>query len=111
MSRFLYPNHPFAASDTTSNTASTVTPADEPGHEPLSVQAGQICDSSVPAVYRHLYSSAEHTKPSDALQASASGSHSTFTRSQVVVVVVEEVIVVVDVVGIWSCLCGELFVH
>ena len=64
------------------------------------MQAGQICDSSVPAVYRHSYTSAEHAKPSEALQASTSGSHLAFTLSQVVVVVVEDVMVVVVVVAV-----------
>lgn len=58
------------------------------------MQAGQICDSSVAAAYRHSYTSAAHAKPSDPAHASASGSHLAFTPSQVVVVAV----VVVDVV-------------
>ena len=87
-----------AASDRISSTASTATPADEPGRGLQPVQAGQICDSSVAAAYRHSYTSAAHAKPSEPAHASASGSHLAFTPSQVVVVAVVVVAVVVVVV-------------
>ena len=96
----MYPNHPFVARDTASSTASTATPADEPGRGLQPVQAAQICDSSVAAAYRHSYTSAAHAKPSEPAHASASGSHLAFTPSQVVVVAVVVVAVVVVVVAV-----------